>query len=278
MQNELMKNVLPELMSRNPREKLKGRPDTFQGLKRSHKRGIAVGSFPAPLSVESSPITPSGLLIIAENNRKGGSVIGNFDSRKNSYDDKYTSQRALQALKEYIAHRNQTQRRMNRPLGGEVGFLCDSIYDAACRVTELMGPATRDNRKYNYARLGEKFKDMREKGLGTPCNGFTSRSVIVDHRGSGLMVREWRIDYDPKKGYHFNVKIRPPVLGGNGYEPRISPDNDLNVLNLALIFDIPVGLTRGFEHLVDIVNSHLVADMDGDPVDNASYLGTILSR
>lgn len=250
-------------------------------------------------SVEQGNITPnpefSNFRIISENPANPH----NFSAREKVFRGEFTHERARRAFEDYKILRDerakegrgvslrrklaetqkkghvrdlrriQDQIRLNEvaynPQGNEVIFVCGSFEDARDRLTELIGPVETPNRHYRYERpLG----DRTDKHETPPCDGFSS-TVEFGHNGkTQLFKRRWRIDYDPKKGPHFNTYVNPgaPIAGG------VLSDSDPESLNIALVF--PGNQDTYEKHLQDIelyaITSMVNEDTTGHSLD---YLG-----
>lgn len=250
------------------------------------RSSVQVGEVPMPNvgRVETAPVTQiidlSPCRVIYE------SAAGHrsFLYREALFEGRYTQDRATQAFEDYKETRNKADKiarrqRLSReldickalgkpssdvraidsalrenengynPRGGEVVLQCRDFEEAQRRVLELVGPVKEEDRHYRYAGLGE-FRQIRDEGRRGPVNGFEASINYVDAGKGHQFSRSWRIDYDPRKGPHFNVIIRPGARDGgpDSYLQQMDPES----LKLALLFPGDQQTYRRSLHAVEI--------------------------
>lgn len=242
---------------------------------------------------EIAPSLPdlSSFRVISE---RGGSRE-RFSAREKFFGGQFTHERARQALEDYKSLRDQLDKARRRkdfhqklsasrngnrkmiedqirrnefaydPQGGEIIFVCADFEEAHDRLMELIGPVEFSKRHYRYERpLG----DRKDKHATPPCDGFSTTAEFGHNGKTQLFKRRWRIDYDPKKGPHFNTYVNPgaPIAGG------FLGDADPESLNIALVF--PGNKDTYEKHLQDIelyaITSMVNEDTTGHSLD---YLG-----
>lgn len=219
-----------------------------------------------------------------------------FEGRGIANRGEFTHERARQAFEDYKYYRDLADRRVRRaeldrelttcrmlgrshdakeverrireneyvynPQGGEIALQCTSFEEARLRVMELIGPVDSTERHYRYARFGDYRKTHYNNDSG-PVNGFEASVHFGSNGKAQKFSRSWRIDYDPIKGTHFNVIIRPGGILTEGYLHH----GDSESLKLALVFP---GDQQSYErHLQDIELS-AISSVANDGVSDTS--------
>jgi len=211
-----------------------------------------------------------------------------FSARENFFGGEFTHERARQAFEDYKSLRDQLDKANRRkdlqrklelarngnrkaieveirrnefsyyPQGGEVIFVCADFEEAEARVMELIGPVKPADRHDRYCRLGES-KAIHDQGKNGPYNGFEAVCQFETRGKLHKFSRSWRIDYDEKKGPHFNVIVRPSqIVSGSATLDKSDPES----LNIAIVF--PGNIDTYKKHLNTIEMYAITSLVNGD--------------
>lgn len=224
-----------------------------------------------------------------------------YKKREVVFGGAYTSERSRQAFEDYKLIRNEVDRARRRaefereiticklsgrskdvkhveqafrenehgynPQGGEVVLQCIDFPEARDRVLELIGPVEPGARRFRYSRMGEDSK-FRQDGIKGPVNGFEATVAFENHGTLQQFSRSWRVDYDPRKGPHFNVAIRPVAILGDVV--HYLSNKDPESLSVAIVYPGDVQSYRRSLHQVEI-SAITSLDNNGDST-NLDYL------